>query len=135
MVLSIYEKLYPFPSKDTYRKKYRSDFYLIDYDVYLEHFGINKNRKTQWLTQIVERKYIDGIEWKRKQHKADNTKLIETYSYFSKNGKLISKLDILLADLEIAKKPIDYSAVYKKVFDGLNNKYVEELKKLIITFS
>ena len=35
-----YEKLYPFESDDPNRKAYRPDFYLIDYDIYLELFGL-----------------------------------------------------------------------------------------------
>ena len=36
-----YEKLYPFESDDPNRKAYRPDFYLTDYDIYLEHFGVS----------------------------------------------------------------------------------------------
>ena len=40
-----YEKLYPFESDDPMRKAYRPDFYLPDYDIYIEHFGVNKENK------------------------------------------------------------------------------------------
>ena len=35
-----YERLYPYESADPLRKAYRPDFYLTDYDTYLEHFGM-----------------------------------------------------------------------------------------------
>ena len=71
-----YEKLYPFESDDPNRKAYRPDFYLIDYDIYLEHFGVSKDYKCPWLSEVEEKKYLDGINWKREFHKKNGTKLI-----------------------------------------------------------
>lgn len=86
------EKLYPFESDDPLRKAYRPDFYLTDYDIYLEHFDITKNFTAPWLSPIEEKKYLDGIEWKRAVHKKNKTKLLETYSYYSSDGILLKKL-------------------------------------------
>lgn len=85
-----YEKVYPFDSNDPYRKKYRPDFYLPDYDLYLEHFGITKDCRVPWLSEVEAKKYIEGIEWKRNFHNKNNTTLLETYSYFNKDGILLS---------------------------------------------
>ena len=52
-----YEKLYPFESEDPLRKAYRPDFYLCDYDIYLEHFGITKDFTVPWLSPVEEKKY------------------------------------------------------------------------------
>lgn len=51
-----YEKLYPFESDDPKRKSYRPDFYLCDYDIYLEHFGISKDFTVPWLSPVEEKK-------------------------------------------------------------------------------
>src|SRR5690606_1417369 len=65
-----YEKPYPFG--DTI---YRPDFYLKDYDIYLEHFGIDENNRAKWLTPFNEQKYVEEMELKRETHKTYNTKL------------------------------------------------------------
>lgn len=93
-----YEKLYPFESDDPKRKSYRPDFYLCDYDIYLEHFGISKDFTVPWLSPVEEKKYLDGILWKRDFHKENGTKLIETYSYYSSEGILLKKLEKLLVE-------------------------------------
>jgi DNA helicase-4 len=46
-----YEKPYPFGNT-----MYRPDFYLKDYDIYLEHFGIDEIIGAKWLTQFNEQK-------------------------------------------------------------------------------
>ncbi|WP_195251416.1 UvrD-helicase domain-containing protein [Romboutsia sp. 1001713B170207_170306_H8] len=65
----IYEYQYPYDIEDNYRKIYRPDFYLPDYDVYIEHFGVNKDYNAPWLSEIEEQKYVEGIQWKRELHK------------------------------------------------------------------
>ena len=45
-----YERVYPFETGDPMRKVYRPDFYLTDYDIYLEHFGVNKDLSAPWLS-------------------------------------------------------------------------------------
>jgi len=101
-----YEREYPHQSDDKTWKRYRPDFYIKYYDIYLEHFGIDKNGKCQWLSEIEEKKYVDGIKWKREIHKTNNTKLIETYSYFQTEGKLLINLKNLLLENNIKLSPI-----------------------------
>ena len=67
--------------KKTNTGKYRPDFYLPDYDIYIEHFGVSRNNNAPWLSEIEERKYIEGMQWKRKLHESNHTHLIETYSF------------------------------------------------------
>ncbi len=80
----------PEPSDGKRRKKYRPDFYLIDYDIYIEHFAIDKdgNPPPHWF----ESNYVAQMEWKRTLHKNNNTRLIETYSYERMQNRLIEGL-------------------------------------------
>ena len=73
-------------------------FQILD-DIYLEHFGISKVFTVPWLSPVEEKKYLEGIKWKRKFHEMNNTKLIETYSYYSSEGILLKKLKELLPSL------------------------------------
>ncbi len=125
-----YERLYPYKSK----KPYKPDFYLPEYDIYLEHFGVNENNETPQYNDIESKKYLEDMEWKREFHKANQTKLIETYSYMNKNGNLINHLDRILKDHGISYKPVDKKLVFEAVFNYGDNRYLMDFKKLISTF-
>ncbi|AQR93104.1 UvrD-helicase domain-containing protein [Clostridium saccharoperbutylacetonicum] len=130
----IYEYKYPFESPDKYRKQYRPDFYLSDYDIYLEHFGITSDNRVPWLSKIEEQKYLEGIDWKRGFHNQNGTKLLETYSYYNKEGRLLTELEKILRKNNVQFKQVDYIQIYKQVFDNTSNKYFSEFKKLISSF-
>lgn len=129
-----YEKPYPFESNDPLRKSYRPDFYLTDYDIYLEHFGVSKNFRVPWLSLVEEKKYLDGIRWKRAFHKENHTKLIETYSFYSSEGILLNKLKELLLANGVKFKNRDFTDVFNTVYSSKSNKYFSEFIKLCCTF-
>lgn len=129
-----YEMEYPFDSNDNFRKKYKPDFYLVDYDIYLEHFGINKDMKAPWLSKIEEKKYIDGMEWKRKVHRENGTTLIESFSYFNENNLLQFNIKKLLGENNVKFTVPDFRAIYKNLFIESEDRYFGEFKKLIKTF-
>ena len=129
-----YEKLYPFESDDPLKKAYRPDFYLTDYDIYLEHFGISKDFTVPWLSPVEEKKYLDGIQWKHACHQEHNTKLIETYSYYSSEGILLKKLQEILEQNGVVLKARDFSDVFNTVYASKSNKYFSEFINLCCTF-
>ncbi|WP_158212979.1 UvrD-helicase domain-containing protein [Fibrobacter sp. UWB2] len=129
-----YEKLYPFENSDPLRKAYRPDFYLKDYDIYLEHFGITRNNTVPWLSPVEAKKYLDGIDWKRELHKQNNTKLIETYSYYNSEGVLLQKLEEILKQNGVVLKSRDFMDIFNTVYATKTNKYFSEFVKLCGTF-
>ena len=129
-----YEKQYAHDGGDPFRKAYKPDFYLTDYDIYLEHFGISSNFTVPWLPPIEEQKYLDEIRWKRELHKLYGTKLIETYSYYNSEGVLLSKLKKLLIENHVEFKPRDFLDVFNTVYKSKSNKYIAEFMKLCCTF-
>lgn len=129
-----YEKRYPFPHNDPNRKQYRPDFYLPEYDIYLEHFGVTKDFRVPWLTPIEEKKYIAGITWKRDFHKQNNTTLLETYSYYSKEKGLLYELENILKTNNVTFKEVDYQDIYETLFKDGGDQYFSEFKKLVGTF-
>lgn len=129
-----YEKLYPFESNDPLRKAYAPDFYLTDYDIYLEHFGVTKDFKCPQLSPVEEKKYLEGIEWKRAFHKEHNTKLLETYSYYTSEGVLLKKLEHILVSNGVKFQPRDFSDIFNTVYASKSNKYFSEFIKLCCTF-
>ena len=130
----IYEYKYPYDLESNYRKNYRPDFYLPDYDIYIEHFGINKDYKSPWLSEIEEKKYIEGIYWKRDLHKQHKTTLVETYSYYNTEGILLSELEKKLTKLGVKFKEVDCEDIYNTIIDNKEDRYFNEFRKLIATF-
>lgn len=86
----VYEKKYPRSSEP-----YFPDFYLVDYDVYWEHFAIMKNGKPPTYFDDPK-KYLDGMQWKRELHQRHGTRMIETLSYLLNQGDSSQYLDQVL---------------------------------------
>lgn len=76
-----YEAPYPHATSDSSYRQYYPDFYLPDYDLYLEHFGLNEKHKATWLNPEEAQKYEESVRWKRQLHQTYLTRLVETYSY------------------------------------------------------
>lgn len=112
---------------------YRPDFYLPDYDIYLEHFGINKDGKCTWLPKIEAEKYEEKIYSKRQTHKNNGTKLIETYSYYQQEGILLDKLKEILQENGVKFNPISKKKVLKEIFMR-DDRGLIEFNNLIVSF-
>lgn len=106
-----YEPFYKLDTATVEYRQYQPDFYLTDYDIYLEHFGIDRNKKTAPYVNNLQ--YLEGIEWKRQTHKQYNTKLIETYSYYQQEGRLLNKLADKLVTEGVVLSPKNIGEVLK----------------------
>ncbi len=96
-----YEKPYKYDTSNKDYSQYKPDFYLSDYGIYIEHFGIDREGRTHFTqnkeqNRIQSSKYQLDMSWKRGMHSQHQTPLIETFSYeFSERDwkeKLTSKL-------------------------------------------
>lgn len=123
-----YEKPYPYGEIMV-----RPDFYLKDYDIWLEHFGVDENNCAKWLTPFNEQKYVEGMQIKRQAHKVNNTKLLETYSFFNRDKVLLQKLREMLENEDVSFKPRDPKSIFKKVTDN-DERFGKEIIKLIESF-
>lgn len=129
-----YERKYEIDTKSPDFREYRPDFYLLDYGIYLEHFGLNKDMKAPWLSPIEEQKYLEGYDWKKQTHENNKTKLIETFSYYNSEGNLIPMLKTKLEEAGIVFYARDTVEIYKKLFLEQKDRQFEELIKLFNTF-
>lgn len=123
-----YEK--PYPHGEIL---YRPDFYLKDYDIWLEHFGVDENNCAKWLTPYNEQKYVEAMQIKRQKHIENNTKLLETYSYYNRDKVLLQKLRGMLENENVSFNPVDHQSIYKKLTDN-DERYGNEITKLIESF-
>lgn len=100
----VYEQFYPVDTAGPDFARYRPDFYLPDYDIYIEHFALDQHGQPP--THF--RRYLEGVAWKRAVHRKHGTTLIETYSYLKRQGKLESHLAQALrkAGVKLRPKPL-----------------------------
>lgn len=124
-----YEHPYPHTTEFTYKP----DFFLPDYGIYLEHFGIDKNGKCSWLPPIESQKYVQTIERKRQIHAEHNTKLLETYSYYQRDGILLEKLKEILIANGVKLRSIAKDTVLKEIFMR-DDRGLQGFNKLLSSF-
>ncbi len=129
-----YDSIYPFEAENSFKRKVKCNFYLPDYDLYLEHFSIDEKGHSKFLTKYEEQKYLAEIELKRNLHFLHHTKLLETYSYYNKDHCLLEKLENLLLKNHVKFKKIDLKEIFEKIYILQNDKQFEELIKLLTTF-
>lgn len=123
-----YERPYPYGSA-----MYRPDFFITDYNLYLEHFGVDEHNQAKWLTPFHEQKYVEEMELKRNTHKEHKTKLLETYSYYNRDKILLEKLKNMLTSENVSFKPRDTKDIYSKVSEDGRN-FGKEINRLIESF-
>jgi DNA helicase-4 len=88
---------------------YRPDFLINDANVYLEHYGIDRNGNTR--PDIDAQKYNESIDSKRILHEEFETKCIETFHYEWVEGVLLTNLEEKLLVNEIEFKPLVPDAI------------------------
>ena len=71
-----YEKKYDKPyANDSTHRAYHPDFYLPDYDIYIEHYGIDENGEPpKFFSEAEKVKYKEGVQWKRRLHHSAGNK-------------------------------------------------------------
>ena len=115
-------------------REYTPDFYLPDYDIYHEHFGVNRNCEAKFLEGEESKKYTEGIKWKRSLHNEKGTELLETYSYYMKENRLLQRLEEKLKDEGVEIKDVDFRYLVSKIAERDEvNKY-KDFMKLITGF-
>ena len=111
-------------------ERYRPDFYLPEYDIYLEHFGIGHKNNELWLHANYENEMKD----KFRCHEMHGTKLIATYYCYLEDGCLIEKLEDLLIENNVTIGQKDKEEVLNLLIDSNRLKDYDEFKKLIKSF-
>lgn len=134
-----YEEPYEHITADNRYAQYKPDFYLPDYDIYIEHFGLidRNNNVPHWFSssnnQSAKEKYNSGIAWKRETHAKNKTTLIETFSYENKEGVLLENLKEKLENQGVVFKQRTSEEIWK-ILNSIAKEEVSSLDTLISTF-
>ena len=83
-----YERPYEIETETREYRQYRPDFFLPDYNIYVEHYALDEEGRPPrgW------KGYKERVEWHRRTHKNNRTNLIETYSWQHRKGNLLPEL-------------------------------------------
>lgn len=137
-----YEKEYEKDTRTEEYGQYYPDFYLTDYGIYIEYFGINRNGKvppyfSSRHGRNPSEEYNDSIQWKRNTHKENSTKLIECYSYEISEGDLTENLEKKLKQAGVEFKPVPAEKLWEQIVKEENGILggLVELFETVITLS
>lgn len=131
-----YEPVYEHKIPETGRRDYQPDFRLTESGIYIEHFGVRRQKMADgseklFTAPFVNRdEYLASMEWKRQVHAEHQTTLIETFSYERQEGRLLTGLAEKLAP-HVTLKPRPADTIYDRIVDL---KQVDDFSKLLGTF-
>ncbi len=133
-----YEEKYKYKTASKQFGQYKPDFYLPQYQIYIEHFGVDENWNVpDWFKgkdgKTAKEVYNEGIEWKRQEHSSNQTTLIESYSWQQKKGILLSELQKKLENQGVKFKPMPNEELWTYLQKNAK-KDIDDFTQLIDTF-
>lgn len=122
----IYEKPYYIDTCDEEYGQYNPDFYLPEYNIYIEYFGIDRKGNVPKYFKSrhggsASSEYNESIQWKRNLHKKQNTSLIECFAYEKMEGCLLRNLEKNLKKLSINLIDRDTFEIWKEISQSENS--------------
>ena len=133
----IYEQPYCIDTRTNEYGQYVPDFYLPEFDIYIEYFGINKAgdvpsyfKSKHGITPTQA--YHDAITWKRDIHKKNNTKMIECYAYEKFDNLLLDNLQQKLIDNSVILTELSDEELWKNILNDDINVF-DEISELFET--
>ncbi len=131
-----YEPVYEHELPGSGRRDYCPDFRLSDSGIYIEHFGVRRQKMKDGSERLVTAPFVDrddylaGMAWKRQVHAEHETTLIETYSYERQEGRLLSSLAEKLSP-HVTVEP----RLAETIFDRVTAMHqVDQFSQLLATF-
>ena len=131
-----YEPDYEHKLPGTGRRDYCPDFRLTESGVYIEHFGVRRQKMPDGSERLMTAPYVNresylaDMEWKRDVHATNETVLVETFSYERQEGRLLTALAEKLAP-HVTLNPRPVETVYDRVIEL---KQVDTFSQLLGTF-
>lgn len=128
-----YEKIADWADKSEDKVVYQPDFYLPEYDIYIEHLGVNrKNEVPEWF-ELTSQEYLAKRNWARGQFKKHNKNLVESFDYDYQEGNLESILKNKLKSRGVKFKKRSFEEFIDSVADVNSYTLIDDYKKFINT--
>lgn len=138
----VYEQEYPVDTRTSQFGQYRPDFYLPNFDLYIEYFGINRQGEVPPYFSgkdglSATQAYQEGIAWKRELHRKNGTRMIELYAYEKLEEQLLTKLEERLKKAGVVFVPMSPQEMWAEISGTQNQKLdrVAELFGTVITLT
>ena len=138
----VYEQEYPIDTRTSEFGQYHPDFYLPNYDLYIEYFGINRQGNVPpYFTgkngMTAAQTYQEGIQWKRELHRKNGTRMIEVYAYEKLEEQLLPRLEERLKKAGVVFTPMSAKDMWADISGTENQKLdrVAELFGTVITLA
>ena len=133
----VYEQEYPLDTRTSEFGQYHPDFYLPNFDLYIEYFGINRQGEVPPCFSgkdgaSAAQAYQAGIRWKRELHRQNKTRLIEVYAYEKQEEQLLSKLEERLKRAGVVLAPISAEKMWSEI-SGTGNQKLDRVAELFGT--
>lgn len=116
----VYESPYKNDTRDLEYGQYYPDFYLPEYGIYIEYFGINRHHEvpeyfaaSHGMTATMA--YHKSMEWKRRLHQDNHTALIECFAYEKLENTLLPNLRQRLEEHQVKISPVDPQELWGKI--------------------
>lgn len=129
-----YEKPYEVETSTIDKRQYTPDFYLPDYGIYIEHYGIDRNGNAPQYDKAASEQYVRSMYWKRQIHRENQTKYIETFSYEFNEGIIFDNLKSNLLKNGVEFKPLSQTEVFNALHNVYTGKDFSSFFNLIMTF-
>ncbi|MGN1399150.1 MAG: UvrD-helicase domain-containing protein [Erysipelotrichaceae bacterium] len=133
----VYEKEYPIDTRTSEFGQYYPDFYLPDFDLYIEYFGINRQGNVPSYFSgknglSATQAYQEGIKWKRELHRQNGTNMIEVYSYEKLENQLLPNLKERLENAGVHFTPLSSKELWAQI-SGTENQKLDQVTELFST--
>ncbi len=129
-----YDKPLP-PEGPVKHRHYKPDFYLPDYDIWIEHFGIDENGEPpSFFSKAEKANYKAGIVWKRNVHTSNGTTLVESYSWWHSKGELTDRLWEALKVHGVKRHGVDPKPLWKSLVESSRANFIREFARLVSSF-
>ena len=127
-----YEYVPPWPDPSPHYRPYEADFYLPDFDIYVEHWGIDREGNVAAWFNVSSAGYRKRMEWKRNQFTKHKKALVETFYYESVEGILISSLKRQLKEHRVVLNELNVEELKQKVVGDLEQQPLVDLMEQFI---
>lgn len=128
-----YEEMATWAETAPDKGEYDPDFYLPEYDIYIEHWGIDESGSVAPWFSWSSSEYHDKIDWARGEFEESDHTLIETYEFEHEAGRLKQALRHRLSINDVEMNRMHLNELTEAVFEyeRQDKKIREEFREFI----
>ncbi len=132
-----YEKPYEKDTRTEQYTQYKPDFYLPEYGIYIEYFGIDRNGQVPEYFEGSHEKtatqvYHDGMEWKKEIHETNGTTMVPCYAYEKMEGVLLEHLKERLIEKGVLFSPKSQQEIWQEI-NAMEKSLLDNISELFQT--